>query len=191
MENFNKLFANVVESACKCADEISNPYEKATVYTNLAQAIAQTGNVNNVAFSGSDVVEEMYEETTSNMGSEDKKPESKEDLEAAPPKKKPTAKKSAEKKEETPKQQSQEEPEWTDEWTEEAEAHFADDWAKIDAFQDDFELTDEELNEYVCDFFKAKSGKTIDDITPQNIKAFCAFVEALIAQADEEDAKSA
>lgn len=191
---FNVMFASVINESLTAARLIPDTAKKAEVLASLANAIARTGLVT----ASEDVVP-----AEQHMGSEDvaamerDKAEGKVEKKAETPKK-TTAKSKTEKAREgiTPKpdktveKSKKEEPKkveekrWTTEWTEEA----------IEAFSKELEEVEQKAEEYgddlnaVIEEFSEGKYHTPDDLNPMNIRAFLFYLEDLEQSlADDEN----
>lgn len=191
---FNVMFASVINESLTAARLIPDSAKKAEVLASLANAIARTGLVT----ASEDVVP-----AEQHMGSEDvaamerDKAEGKVEKKAEMPKKtiaksktekaregitsKPDKTVEKPKKEETAVETSKEEPKkveekrWTTEWTEEA----------IEAFSKELEEVEQKAEEYgddlnaVIEEFSEGKYHTPDDLNPMNIRAFLFYLEDL------------
>lgn len=199
---FNVMFASVINESLTAARLIPDSAKKAEVLANLANAIARTGLVT----ASEDVVP-----AEQHMGSEDVAAMERDKDEGKVEKKTETQKKAAKsktekaregitpkpdktvekpKKEEavaeTPKEEPKkvEEKRWTTEWTEEA----------IEAFSKELEEIEQKAEEYgddlnaVIEEFSEGKYHTPDDLNPMNIRAFLFYLEDLEQSlADDEN----
>lgn len=171
MSTVKDLFLKAVNEGMKSAAMIQEPAHKANAYAAIAHALALTG------LAGS---------ATGDTGIQtDSTPASAAPAAAATGKNalKPDAGKKAET---TPAPAAVEpeapEAELTDEWTDEAIAIKADGIAFIGQLKENYD--EASLDQCVQQFSEGQL-QTLGEISPLNIDAFVAFMEAMIAQANE------
>jgi hypothetical protein len=176
MATIKRLFSDAIQQGMKAANGITDFYEKAIAYAALADAMARTGLIagNNLEEAETDATAAA---STTEKGKNSLKPE------ATKTKAAPAASKKEEKKvEPEPKPAAETEPELTEEWTDEMVELKSEQIAFINKLKEEYE--ESALNNCV-EQFSEKTMSTLDEITPLNIDAFVAFMQALINQQEQ------
>lgn len=176
MATISQMFVNLVNDGIKASKAISDPKEKALACAELAKALAMTGLVSTL--SGDSEAQEVAE--------------TKEAL-----KNKPKGKQKPVKEEEPEVEETQEvedevveteeavtDVELVDEWTEEMIELKAEQLEFIQQLQEEYD--EETINECVRNFSEGVLN-SIEEISPLNIDGFVAYMEMLIADAEDEE----
>jgi hypothetical protein len=170
MASVKDTFNAAISEAIKNADLITDNYQKAMALANIAQALAATGLINDVA----EETKETKKKTKSKKTADELKRQ---------PKELPAEEEPAEQEEaEEAKEEAQ--GEFTDEWTEEALETFADELQYITDFVEKW--GEEGANSCLADFSEGVLTDITADVNPLNIKGIVAAFQKL-----EEDAESA
>jgi len=167
MASVKDTFNAVISDAIKNADLISDNYQKAMAMASIAQALAATGLINEVAAVSK---EEKKEEPAKTKKTADKMKRQPKEL---PPEKEEPAAAPVEEKEE-----------WTEEWTDEAVEALAEELQYITDFTEKY--GEEGANACLAEFSNGLLTDVTADINPLNIKGIVAAFHKL-----EEDAESA
>lgn len=190
-------FNMVITKAMESAEVITAPEKQAMAYAAIAQALAQTGAIQvGAEIKASDEVNVPAEApakaaATENMGSEDKarttaaRNEGKESLKRKP------AKTAAPKKEEAApaKPAPAEEPTFTSEWTDEALDYFANEVEFVQQKNAEYtEAYGEGTMEQMVEAATEGQYKSVEDITPLNIRFIVSYIQQCEAQAEEQEA---
>lgn len=174
MATVKKLFSDAIQKGMQAATAITDPYQKATAYAALADAMAKTGLV-----AGANLEETEAETTSAPTATATEKGKDSLKPEAAKSKAAPAPKKAEKAVEPEPEQPTETEAELTEEWTDEMVELKSDQIAFISQLKEEYE--EEALNGCVEQFSEGVMS-SLDEITPLNIDAFVAFMQALINQ---------
>lgn len=181
MATVKKLFSEALQNGMKAANGITDNYQRATAYAALASAMAKTGLVAGGNLEETDAEATAAPAATTEKGKDSLKPETAK-AKAAPAPIAPAAKKEEKKAEPEPAAEepaTEEEPELTEEWTDEMVELKGEQIAFISELKEQYE--EATLNDCV-EQFSEKTMSSLDEITPLNIDAFVAFMQALINQ---------
>jgi hypothetical protein len=175
MATVNEMFASAISEARKSAEMIADHKDKAMAYAAIASALAQTGLVSiqktdapvDAAKEKAPAKEEKPATTKKNADKMKRQPQ-----DIAPPA-----------EEEKPKaEEKKDEPKFTEEWTEQAEAHFGEELEYITKFSENW--GDDGLDECIKEFSDGVL-KTANDINPLNIVALVQYLKELEAQQED------
>ena len=169
MASVKDTFNAAISEAIKNADLITDNYQKAMALANIAQALAATGLINDVA----EETKETKKKTKSKKTADELKRQ---------PKELPAEEPAEQEEAEEAKEEAQ--GEFTDEWTEEALETFADELQYITDFVEKW--GEEGANSCLADFSEGVLTDITADVNPLNIKGIVAAFQKL-----EEDAESA
>jgi len=197
MATISQMFVNLVNDGIKASKTISDPKEKALACAELAKALAITGLVS--TSSGDSEAQEVAEtkEALKNKPKGKQKPVKEEE---------PEVEETQEVEDETieTEEEAATDAELVDEWTEEIEteeeaatdAELVDEWTEemveLKAEQLEFvqqlqeEYDEETIDECVRNFSEGVLNG-IEEISPLNIDGFVAYMEMLIADAEDEE----
>lgn len=169
MATVKDTFNGVISEAIKNADLIIDNYQKAMVYASIAQALASTGLVGEITNEApsAPVVEipvEKQEKTADRLKRQPK------DLPPDEP--------------ESPKAPEKEFKEWTEEWTDEAVAHFSNELEYITTFTE--EWGEEAANVCLAEFSDGVLKDIASDVNPMNIEAIVAAFQEFAAEAEQD-----
>jgi len=205
MASIKELFIKSITEGMKAAEMVSDASQKAQAYAALASALAETGLVKN---KDNDVLEPIGKESLKLEATKGKgkkkaaapvKPEVVEEVQEVV-QEEPVAVEEVVVEEEvivpvtTQEEvaievaeeeaiQEASEPELTEEWTDESLANLANEIEFIGYLKEAYD--EEQINECINSFSEGLFN-SLDDINPLNIKGFVAFMQCLIAEADNE-----
>ena len=187
MANLTNTFASLIKQGVEAMNAISDPEKKALAAAELAKAVAATGLVGLTDTSDAkDVAETKQAIKEDKPGKTAKKEEPKE---AAAPKapKAPPAPKAEPDPQPEPVEEAPPATEEVDEteWTEEAAEKFAEELEFIRALKESYGDEGQQILDECVENWSEGVYKTTDDITPVNVVGFKAYLEMLLAAAEE------
>lgn len=178
MASVNQMFAQMMSEGMNATKAISDPKDRALACAELAKALAMTGLI---------VIDDTPAATVSAE-------EAKEALKEKPKIKQKPAKKDEPVKEEAPAEDAETEEEEAaatedgevevvDKWTEEMIEMFSEQLEAVQQLQEEYD--EETIDECVQNFSEGVLNG-IEDISPLNIEGFLAYMQMLIADAEED-----
>lgn len=176
MATISQMFVNLVNDGIKASKAISDPKEKALACAELAKALAMTGLVSTL--SGDNEAQEVTEtkEALKNKPKSKQKPVKEEE---------PEIEKTQEVEDEVVEtEEAATDVELVDEWTEEMIELKAEQLEFVQQLQEEYD--EETINECVRNFSEGVLN-SIEEISPLNIDGFVAYMEMLIADAEDEE----
>lgn len=210
MASIKELFIKSITEGMKAAEMVSDASQKAQAYAALASALAETGLVRSKEEQAEPTGKEALKPEAT-KGKAKKKTVKEVETEVAPVEQEEVAHEVVEETTpvEEPVQEEEEvvaeaitpeetqavetaeveaieeasEVELTEEWTDASLEALADEIQFIAYLKEAYD--EEQINECIASFSEGLFN-TLDDINPLNIKGFVAFMQCLIAQADEE-----
>lgn len=189
MANLSKTFGELVKQGFEALGTISDPYQKALAAAELAKAVAQTGLVG-LADEATPATPEEAAEIKEAIKKDDatatkkKAPAPKADKKAAPAPKKEEPK-------EEPVEEPVEEPTTDEEgaeeggWTADALEKYAEELDFIAQLTDQYGEDGPSIMDECVQDWSEGVFKSTEDITPDNIVGFKAYLEMLLADAGE------
>ena len=182
MATISQMFVNLVNDGIKASKAISDPKEKALACAELAKALAMTGLVSTL--SGDSEAQEVAEtkEALKNKPKGKQKPVKEEEPEVEETQEVEDEVVETEKEAET--EEAVTDVELVDEWTEEMIELKAEQLEFIQQLQEEYD--EETINECVRNFSEGVLN-SIEEISPLNIDGFVAYMEMLIADAEDEE----
>ena len=173
------MYKENITKAIKAADMITDNYQKAKAYASIAQALAMMSQNESISECVADTIQPMVK--VPKEPAREEKPKTK----AEPTK---TGKKLERKAEEIDPPAKSEKPEFTSDWTDEAYEYYSEQLAYIKELTDQVE--DVSVMDGVVEEFSNGVYKKFDEasINPRNIEAFCDYLKALEASAEDEQA---
>mgnify|MGYP006894300769 CR=1 FL=1 len=177
MATISQMFVNLVNDGIKASKTISDPKEKALACAELAKALAITGLVS--TSSGDSEAQEVAEtkEALKNKPKGKQKPVKEEE---------PEVEETQEVEDETTEteEEAATDAELVDEWTEEMVELKAEQLEFVQQLQEEYD--EETIDECVRNFSEGVLNG-IEEISPLNIDGFVAYMEMLIADAEDEE----
>ena len=177
MATISQMFVNLVNDGIKASKAVSDPKEKALACAELAKALAMTGLVS--TSSGDSEAQEVAEtkEALKNKPKGKQKPVKEEE---------PEVEETQEVEDETieTEEEAATDAELVDEWTEEMVELKAEQLEFVQQLQEEYD--EETIDECVRNFSEGVLNG-IEEISPLNIDGFVAYMEMLIADAEDEE----
>ena len=200
MANVKDAFNGAISEAMKAADLLTDNKDRAMAFAAIASALAQTGLVDNASVDSVKKEEKKEEAPKKEKRHSDSLKRSVKKIEADDEKVEEEAPAEAEEKPEIPKKEFEplnpdpkkkiEEAKegWTEEWTDEAVEHFADQLQYLEDFSDKYGV--EATNECLKEFSSGVMKDIASDVSPLNIDSVVTAFKAFVDETDKAEAEA-
>lgn len=203
MANVKDAFNGAISEAMKAADLLTDNKDRAMAFAAIASALAQTGLVDNASVDSVKKEEKKEEAPKKEKRHSDSLKRSVKKIdktEEEPVKEEAPEEKGEEEKPEVPKKEFEplnpdpkkkiEEAKegWTEEWTDEAVEHFADQLQYLEDFSDKYGV--EATNECLKEFSSGVMKDIASDVSPLNIDSVVTAFKAFVDETDKAEAEA-
>ena len=198
MANVKDAFNGAISEAMKAADLLTDNKDRAMAFAAIASALAQTGLVDNASVDNVKKEKKSDEEPKKEKRHsyslkrsvkkiEKESEEKKEEAPAETEEKPEVPKKEVEPLNPDPKKKIEEAKEgWTEEWTDEAVEHFADQLQYLEDFSEKYGV--DATNECLKEFSSGVMKDIASDVSPLNIDSVVTAFKAFVAETEKASA---
>ena len=198
MANVKDAFNGAISEAMKAADLLTDNKDRAMAFAAIASALAQTGLVDNASVDNVKKEKKNDEEPKKEKRHSDSLKRSVKKIEKESEEKKEEAPTETEEKPEVPKKEFEplnpdpkkkiEEAKegWTEEWTDEAVEHFADQLQYLEDFSEKYGV--DATNECLKEFSSGVMKDIASDVSPLNIDSVVTAFKAFVAETEKASA---
>lgn len=198
MANVKDAFNGAISEAMKAADLLTDNKDRAMAFAAIASALAQTGLVDNASVDNVKKEKKSDEEPKKEKRHSDSLKRSVKKIEKESEEKKEEAPVETEEKPEVPKKEFEplnpdpkkkiEEAKegWTEEWTDEAVEHFADQLQYLEDFSEKYGV--DATNECLKEFSSGVMKDIASDVSPLNIDSVVTAFKAFVAETEKASA---
>lgn len=187
MANVKDAFNGAISEAMKAADLLTDNKDRAMAFAAIASALAQTGLVDNASVDNVKKEKKSDEEPKKEKRHSDSLKRSVKKIEKETEEKPEVPKKEFEPLNPDPKKKIEEAKEgWTEEWTDEAVEHFADQLQYLEDFSEKYGV--DATNECLKEFSSGVMKDIASDVSPLNIDSVVTAFKAFVAETEKASA---
>lgn len=198
MANVKDTFNGAISEAMKAADLLTDSKDRAMAFAAIASALAQTGLVDNASVDSVKKEEKKEEVPKKEKRHSDSLKRSVKKIEKESEEKKEEAPAETEEKPEVPKKEfeplnpdpkkkiDEAKEGWTEEWTDEAVEHFADQLQYLEDFSEKYGV--DATNECLKEFSSGVMKDIASDVSPLNIDSVVTAFKAFVAETEKASA---